>query len=217
MSVFVVIWKVVLGVSQPGMTFMSLCCNLAISEGCQLCALLGLYCLWCDNTSYYVEYIQGAFLNSTLCRDISGGALHITPFFIPDCKDIVFLLSRDGVVKWFSLPLDVIGICKSAEDVSRITTKNSREVSKRALSIIDQTGKVVTVTLWGEEVITVISLSLSVFLYPWIDFQFDIKKCWALFNWTCLWRCPCMYVRIHPCICTLTSLFGCSRVQKHFD
>ncbi|XP_013121050.1 replication protein A 70 kDa DNA-binding subunit isoform X2 [Oreochromis niloticus] len=47
--------------------------------------------------------------------------------------------------------IDVIGICKSAEDVSRITTKNSREVSKRALSIIDQTGKVVTVTLWGEE------------------------------------------------------------------
>uniref|UniRef100_A0A3Q2V981 Replication protein A subunit n=1 Tax=Haplochromis burtoni TaxID=8153 RepID=A0A3Q2V981_HAPBU len=45
----------------------------------------------------------------------------------------------------------VIGICKSAEDVSRITTKNSREVSKRALSIIDETGKVVTVTLWGEE------------------------------------------------------------------
>lgn len=47
--------------------------------------------------------------------------------------------------------IDVIGICKSAEDVSRITTKNSREVSKRALSIIDETGKVVTVTLWGEE------------------------------------------------------------------
>ncbi|XP_063344138.1 replication protein A 70 kDa DNA-binding subunit-like [Pelmatolapia mariae] len=47
--------------------------------------------------------------------------------------------------------IDVIGICKSAEDVSRITTKNSREVSKRALSIIDETGKVVTVTLWGDE------------------------------------------------------------------
>ncbi|XP_047463887.1 replication protein A 70 kDa DNA-binding subunit-like isoform X2 [Mugil cephalus] len=47
--------------------------------------------------------------------------------------------------------VDVIGVCKSAEDVSRITTKNSREVSKRALNLIDATGKVVTVTLWGEE------------------------------------------------------------------
>ncbi|KAM9333211.1 replication protein A 70 kDa DNA-binding subunit-like isoform 2-T2 [Pholidichthys leucotaenia] len=47
--------------------------------------------------------------------------------------------------------VDVIGVCKSAEDVSRITTKTSREVSKRALSLIDRTGKVVTVTLWGEE------------------------------------------------------------------
>nr|XP_020473738.1 replication protein A 70 kDa DNA-binding subunit-like isoform X2 [Monopterus albus] len=47
--------------------------------------------------------------------------------------------------------IDVIGVCKSADDVSRITTKTSREVSKRALSLIDTTGKVVTVTLWGEE------------------------------------------------------------------
>uniref|UniRef100_A0A8C2ZA56 Replication protein A subunit n=1 Tax=Cyclopterus lumpus TaxID=8103 RepID=A0A8C2ZA56_CYCLU len=46
---------------------------------------------------------------------------------------------------------DVIGVCKSAEDVSRITTKTSKEVSKRALNLIDTTGKVVTVTLWGEE------------------------------------------------------------------
>ncbi|KAM3601389.1 uncharacterized protein V6R79_012095 [Siganus canaliculatus] len=47
--------------------------------------------------------------------------------------------------------IDVIGVCKSAEDVSRITTKSSREVSKRALNLIDTTGKVVAVTLWGEE------------------------------------------------------------------
>ncbi|GLD72330.1 replication protein A 70 kDa DNA-binding subunit isoform X1, partial [Lates japonicus] len=47
--------------------------------------------------------------------------------------------------------IDVIGVCKSAEDVSRITTKSSREVSKRALNLIDTTGKMVTVTLWGEE------------------------------------------------------------------
>lgn len=47
--------------------------------------------------------------------------------------------------------VDVIGVCKKAEEVSRITTKNSREVSKRALHLIDTTGKVVTATLWGEE------------------------------------------------------------------
>lgn len=47
--------------------------------------------------------------------------------------------------------IDVIGVCKDAEDVSRITTKSGRELSKRALELIDTTGKVVTVTLWGEE------------------------------------------------------------------
>lgn len=58
----------------------------------------------------------------------------------------------------------MIGVCKSADDVSRITTKTSREVSKRALNLIDTTGKEVAVTLWGEEVITIISLSLSLSL-----------------------------------------------------
>ncbi|XP_028278141.1 replication protein A 70 kDa DNA-binding subunit-like isoform X2 [Parambassis ranga] len=47
--------------------------------------------------------------------------------------------------------VDVIGVCLSAEDVSRITTKTSREVSKRALNLMDTTSKMVTVTLWGEE------------------------------------------------------------------
>lgn len=47
----------------------------------------------------------------------------------------------------------MIGVCKTAEDVSRITTKSSREVSKRTLYLIDSTGKMVAATLWGEEVI----------------------------------------------------------------
>ncbi|CAG08885.1 unnamed protein product, partial [Tetraodon nigroviridis] len=47
--------------------------------------------------------------------------------------------------------IDVIGVCKTVEDVSRITTRTSREVSKRTLHLIDTTGKMVAATLWGEE------------------------------------------------------------------
>ncbi|XP_055751644.1 replication protein A 70 kDa DNA-binding subunit-like isoform X2 [Salvelinus fontinalis] len=47
--------------------------------------------------------------------------------------------------------LDVIGVCKSVADVTRLTTKNNREVSKRTLNLMDQSGKLVEVTLWGEE------------------------------------------------------------------
>lgn len=47
---------------------------------------------------------------------------------------------------------DVIGVCKSVDEVSRITTKNNREVSKRAINLMDASGKMVTVTLWGDEV-----------------------------------------------------------------
>lgn len=45
------------------------------------------------------------------------------------------------------------------EDVSRITTRTSREVSKRTLHLIDTTGKMVAATLWGEEV------TIALYLY----------------------------------------------------
>ncbi|KAI5626710.1 replication protein A 70 kDa DNA-binding subunit, partial [Silurus asotus] len=47
--------------------------------------------------------------------------------------------------------LDVIGVCKSVEDVTRITTKNSREVSKRNIQLMDMSGKIIQVTMWGNE------------------------------------------------------------------
>lgn len=46
--------------------------------------------------------------------------------------------------------IDVIGVCKSVDEVTRLTTKSNREVSKRAIDLMDMSGKVVTVTLWGE-------------------------------------------------------------------
>ena len=54
---------------------------------------------------------------------------------------------------------DVIGVCKSVDEVTRLTTKTSREVSKRTLNLMDMSGKVVSVTLWGEEVRMDISLT----------------------------------------------------------
>lgn len=48
--------------------------------------------------------------------------------------------------------IDVIGVCKTVEQVTRLTTKSNREVTKRTLELMDMSGKVVTVTLWGEDV-----------------------------------------------------------------
>jgi hypothetical protein len=51
--------------------------------------------------------------------------------------------------------LDIIGICKSYEDVTKITVKsNNREVAKRNIYLMDMSGKVVTATLWGDDVST---------------------------------------------------------------
>ena len=47
--------------------------------------------------------------------------------------------------------VDVIGVCKSAGEVSRITTKAGRDVSKRELCLVDTSAREVRVTLWGEK------------------------------------------------------------------
>ncbi|XP_013884908.1 replication protein A 70 kDa DNA-binding subunit [Austrofundulus limnaeus] len=47
--------------------------------------------------------------------------------------------------------VDVIGVCKSVDEMTRITTKNNREVSKRTITLMDMSGKMVMLTLWGEE------------------------------------------------------------------
>ncbi|XP_044078682.1 replication protein A 70 kDa DNA-binding subunit-like isoform X2 [Siniperca chuatsi] len=87
------------------------------------------------------EMTLHAYSSIVPCNDSQGiPAVHCD--FVP----IAELENRDK-----DAIIDVIGVCKSAEDVSRITTKTSREVSKRALNLIDTTGKVVTLTLWAEE------------------------------------------------------------------
>ncbi|XP_078080799.1 replication protein A 70 kDa DNA-binding subunit [Mustelus asterias] len=48
--------------------------------------------------------------------------------------------------------LDVIGVCKSFDDVTKITVRsNNREVSKRNVNLLDMSGKIVSTTLWGED------------------------------------------------------------------
>ncbi|XP_061606709.1 replication protein A 70 kDa DNA-binding subunit-like isoform X2 [Phyllopteryx taeniolatus] len=47
--------------------------------------------------------------------------------------------------------IDVIGVCEEAEDVSLITTKAGKQLTKRALVLSDSSGKMVTLTLWGDQ------------------------------------------------------------------
>lgn len=59
------------------------------------------------------------------------------------------------LLKCCACVLDIIGICKNYEDVTKITVKsNNREVSKRNIYLMDMSGKVVNATLWGEDVST---------------------------------------------------------------
>uniref|UniRef100_A0A671N9W1 Replication protein A subunit n=1 Tax=Sinocyclocheilus anshuiensis TaxID=1608454 RepID=A0A671N9W1_9TELE len=47
--------------------------------------------------------------------------------------------------------VDVIGVCKNTEDVMRIMTKNSREVSKRNIQLMDMSGRIIQLTMWGSD------------------------------------------------------------------
>lgn len=83
-------------------------------------------------------------------------------------------------------------MCKSAEDVSRITTKAGREVSKRALVLIDTSEKVVTVTLWGKEVmISVPSLCTLTVLYiqpTYLLMNINVNVCMCVYPRQCSWH-----------------------------
>ena len=57
-----------------------------------------------------------------------------------------------GTCLLFDFNVDVIGICKSAADVTSIITKTTnRKLSKRELNLVDRSGREVTCTLWGAE------------------------------------------------------------------
>lgn len=64
--------------------------------------------------------------------------------------------------------VDIIGICKSYEDATKITVKsNNREVAKRDIHLMDMSGKVVTATLWGEDVSTCMGQSTHMARTAW--------------------------------------------------
>ncbi|XP_035219563.1 replication protein A 70 kDa DNA-binding subunit-like [Stegodyphus dumicola] len=47
--------------------------------------------------------------------------------------------------------VDVIGICVKESDVEMISMRNGKEISKRCIQLVDMSGSVITVTLWGAE------------------------------------------------------------------
>uniref|UniRef100_A0A8K9WQG8 Replication protein A subunit n=1 Tax=Oncorhynchus mykiss TaxID=8022 RepID=A0A8K9WQG8_ONCMY len=47
--------------------------------------------------------------------------------------------------------IDVIGVCRSVDDLSSFTAKTGRQEYKRDIHLVDTSGKAVAVTLWGEQ------------------------------------------------------------------
>ncbi|XP_064861006.1 replication protein A 70 kDa DNA-binding subunit-like isoform X3 [Oncorhynchus nerka] len=47
--------------------------------------------------------------------------------------------------------IDVIGVCRSVDDLSSFTAKTGRQQYKRDIHLVDTSGKAVAVTLWGEQ------------------------------------------------------------------
>ncbi|XP_002730881.2 replication protein A 70 kDa DNA-binding subunit-like [Saccoglossus kowalevskii] len=79
-----------------------------------------------------------------LCNDAEASDVPTVQF---DFKQIGQLedIPKDTMV-------DVIGVCKSFSDVSTIVTRSTnRELSKRELHLVDDSEKVVTLTLWGTD------------------------------------------------------------------
>ncbi|KAL0994830.1 hypothetical protein UPYG_G00127700 [Umbra pygmaea] len=93
-------------------------------------------------TSLRNDYEMSLHSQSTIvpCEDPSLPMVHCD--FVPIAQ--LEHKNKDSVI-------DVIGVCRSVEDVAHVTTKASRELLKRTIHLIDSSANVVTLTLWGEE------------------------------------------------------------------
>ena len=88
-------------------------------------------------------------MTSFLCSVRGGVRLQCLPFILCWRRNG----SLDHLLLTHACVLDIIGICKSYEDATKITVRsNNREVAKRNIYLMDTSGKVVTATLWGEDV-----------------------------------------------------------------
>jgi replication factor A1 len=47
--------------------------------------------------------------------------------------------------------VDVIGICKDVTDLTNFTSKAGRDMTKREVTLVDQTSAAITLTLWGDD------------------------------------------------------------------
>uniref|UniRef100_A0A671MIF6 Replication protein A subunit n=1 Tax=Sinocyclocheilus anshuiensis TaxID=1608454 RepID=A0A671MIF6_9TELE len=76
--------------------------------------------------------------------------------------------------------VDVIAVCKNTEDMTRIMTKNSREVSKRNIQLMDMSGRVIQLTMWGNDVRNGSDQSLFLLHYSVAIFRelfWEVHKC----------------------------------------
>lgn len=85
-----------------------------------------------------------------------------------DIAMCIILLRLDNKNKTFEHTLlnnfssDVIGVVKNCGDVTTIIGKQSqKEITKRDLQIVDQSGMSVNLTLWGADVSTVLGCLLT--------------------------------------------------------
>lgn len=76
-------------------------------------------------------------------------------------KDLIRKIKRLNLLYWI-ISLDVIGVVKNCGDVTTIIGKQSqKEITKRDLQIVDQSGMSVSLTLWGADVSTVLGCLLT--------------------------------------------------------
>ena len=61
----------------------------------------------------------------------------------------------------FFIILDVVGIVKSCGDVGTVIGRQSqKEITKRDIQIVDQSGMVVNLTLWGSDVSSLLLINV---------------------------------------------------------
>ncbi|KFM57844.1 Replication protein A DNA-binding subunit, partial [Stegodyphus mimosarum] len=94
----------------------------------------------CVNHEYEIVLSKNSRIEQVMTEDLT---IPMLSFNFTHIKQIASC-PKDSFV-------DVIGICVKESDVEIISMRNGKEISKRCIQLVDMSGSVITVTLWGAE------------------------------------------------------------------
>lgn len=117
-----------------------------------------VFCLKCNDTASLPKvsfnFVSIANIENQPAEKMIG-TLHERHLLILLLKILTLCLILDILSRSLT---DVIGVVKNVEDLVTVNTKSNRQVNKRDINLVDDSERIVRLTLWGTNVFLFLKL-----------------------------------------------------------